>query len=727
MKLTQEDLLSLMREKTYRPLLLEELTDVFQIPRKERKAFSSLLKTLVAQGVLVKIRGDRYALPDQVNLLPGVLRTHADGYGFLIPDTEGETDLYIPRRKMMGAMNGDRVVARVELVKEDGRREGGIIRVLERAHKTIVGRFEKGKRFSFVIPTDRKITYDIAIASKEEKGALHGELVVAEILAYPQKFRNPEGRVTQRLGKPNRPGIETDVIIEEYGLPRAFPPEVLEEAETIPDAVTEAMCAQRVDHRELRTVTIDGEKARDFDDAVSILRLPEGGVRLWVHIADVGAYVREGTALDREAYARGTSVYFPDRVLPMFPEKLSNGICSLNPKEDRLTMTAEMDFDRDGNRVRYKIYDSVIRSNERMTYTAVKKILVDEDPELRERYASLLEDFEIMKDLCGRLRKKRTSRGSIDFDLPEPEIILDLQGKTQDIITAERNLAHQIIEEFMLAANETVALHGTEAGIPFLYRIHEPPDEDKVTEFNEFVEFLYRESGRASGDAAEREESGEEAGGRGKLLPNSSKTFQKLLDRLKGKPEEKLVSHLMLRAMKQARYAAENLEHFGLAAAHYTHFTSPIRRYPDLVVHRLTRELLRSRRLSDHRKLHLEAALPEIGRHTSERERNAMEAEREVVEIKKLQFMADKVGEAFTGIVSGVTSFGLFVELENVLVEGLIRLTSLHDDFYRFEEKRHRLVGNKTGRTFRLGDRIQVRIDKVDLERRQMDFSVATL
>jgi ribonuclease R len=704
MKLNPKEVLALMQEKTYRPLLLEELYQALHVPKRGRTAFHNLLQKMIGEGAVVKIRGERYGLAGKMSLIPGALQSHPDGYGFVVPDQEGETDLYIPRRKMGGAMHGDRVVARLESTKEDGRREGQIIRVLERFHKKVVGRFEKGKNFSFVTPTNRKITYDIYLAPKHESGAQQGEIVVAEILTYPQKFRNPEGKVVQRLGKPTSPGMETDIIIEEYALPREFPPDVLAEAEAIPDHVTEAMVAQRTDHRGLKTVTIDGERARDFDDAVSVIRLPKDHLRLWVHIADVSAYVHEGSALDREAYARGTSVYFPDRVIPMFPEKLSNGVCSLNPREDRLTMTVEMDFDRNGNRLRYGIYDSVIHSDERMTYTAVKKILVDKDPGLLDRYAPLVEDFLTMEELCRRLRKKRTSRGSIDFDLPEPEILLDIQGKTLDVLTAERNIAHQIIEEFMLAANETVALHAGSAQTPFLYRIHETPDEDKVMEFNEFIH---------------------EVGITAKLLPHSSMSFQKLLDKLKGKPEEKLISHLMLRSMKQARYAAENLGHFGLAADHYTHFTSPIRRYPDLVVHRLIREFLRKRHLSDRRQFVLSSTLPEIGLHTSNRERVAMEAEREVVEVKKLQFMADKVGEEFSGIISGVTSFGLFVELEKFLVEGLIRLTSLHDDFYRFEEKRHRLVGDRLGQSFRLGDRVQVRLEKVDLERRQMDFALA--
>lgn len=701
MKLTQTDILNLMRDRAYRPLLLNELIEVLAVPKKGRKAFISLLEEMLEGGLIVKIRGDRYGLPEKMNLVTGVLQGHSDGYGFVISDVKGEPDVYIPRRSMTGAMHNDRVVARIETAKKGERLEGRIIRILERFHKKIVGRFEKGKNFGFVVPSDRKIFHDIYIAPRYFNKAKDGDIVVAGIISYPQRTRNPEGEIIKVLGRPTAPGIDTGMIIEEYQLPSGFPEDVLSEAETLPGEVTEAMFAGRVDLRGLKTVTIDGEKAKDFDDAVSIERLSDGHFRLWVHIADVSYYVPWNTPLDQEARARGTSVYLPDRVIPMFPEKLSNGICSLNPKEDRLTMTAEMLFDRDGNRLNYRIYESVIRSDERMTYTAVKEILEDQDTGLTERYQELVETFRLMKELCLRLRAKRTKRGSIDFDLPEPEIILDLQSKAINIVIAERNIAHQIIEQFMLAANETIAQHMGSRPIPFIYRIHEPPDEEKILEFNEFIQDL---------------------GYMHRLSHQHPKTFQKLLNKLEGKPEEVLINQLLLRSMKQARYSTENIGHFGLASQHYTHFTSPIRRYPDLIVHRLIKEVSKKRPLKEERRSKLATVLQDIAKHSSERERVAMEAEREVVELKKLEFMQDKIGAEYDGVVSGVTAFGFFVELEEILVEGLVRVTSLYDDFYRFEEKRHRLVGEKVKKVFRLGDKVRVRVDKVDMEKRKIDF-----
>jgi ribonuclease R len=479
---------------------------------------------------------------------------------------------------------------------------------------------------------------------------------------------------------------------------------VIAEAGTLPGEVTDAMITGRTDLRGLTTVTIDGERARDFDDAVSIERRPDGKIMLWVHIADVSFYVPWDSLLDREAYNRGTSVYLPDRVIPMFPEKLSNHICSLNPREDRLTLTAEMLFDTEGNRLNYKIYESVINSNERMTYTLVKKILEDQEAGPTERYRGLIESFHLMKELCLKLRAKRTKRGSIDFDLPEPEIIIDLQSKTIDIVIAERNIAHQIIEEFMLAANETVAQHMGSKELPFIFRVHESPSEDKILDFNEFISGI---------------------GYSHKVDPQQPKTFQKLLKTLEGKPEETLINQLLLRSMKQARYSTENLGHFGLASQHYTHFTSPIRRYPDLIVHRLIKETSKKHRIKEERSSQLAMTLQDIAKRSSERERVAMEAEREVVELKKLEYMQDKIGAEYDGVISGVVAFGFFVELEEILVEGLVRMTSIHDDFYRFEEKGHRLVGDRLHKSYRLGDKVRVRVFSVDMEKRKIDFTLA--
>ncbi|HLE56843.1 MAG TPA: ribonuclease R, partial [Rhodothermia bacterium] len=515
-------------------------------------------------------------------------------------------------------------------------------------------------------------------------------------------------RVVQILGRAYDPKIDTEMVIAEFGLPKAFPKEVLHESELVPETVSAEAIRGRRDLRDLATVTIDGERARDFDDAVSVLRLPHGQTRLWVHIADVGHYVPWETPLDLEARQRGTSVYFPDQVVPMFPERLSNGICSLNPKVDRLTLTAEMLFDSRGQRLEYDIYESVIRSNERMTYTAVKKILVDKDPELCRRYDYLLHDFALMEELCRRLMAVRAGDGSIDFDLPEPEIILDLQGQPTDIIREERHIAHRMIEEFMLSANRTVAEHMTELKIPFIYRIHDAPDPEKIHDFTLFIGgFGLRFAGRKSGPDAE------------KVHP---KVFQSVLEQVKGRPEERLINHVLLRSMKQAKYSTQNIGHFGLAFEHYTHFTSPIRRYPDLIVHRLVKELLHHKGFSAHRRDVLEKLLPEIAQTSSERERASMEAEREAVDLKKVRFLVEKEGEEFFGFITGVTAFGFFVELEEMFVEGLVHISSIPDDYYIYEEKQHRLMGRTHRRIFRLADRVKVRVEKVDLIKRQADF-----
>ena len=703
MKFSQNDILTLMQGKAYRPLLLTELMGVLSVPKKRHEAFSETIEKMLHDGLIVKIRGDRYGLPQKMNLVTGVLQGHADGYGFVISSTEGEPDVFIPRRSMMGAMHNDKVVARIEAFGRDGKKEGRIIRVLERFHKKIVGRFERGKNFGFIIPTDKKICYDLFISPKNLRGAKDGDLVVAEITSYPQNARNPEGEIVKILGKATTPGIDTEVIIEEYGLPAEFPPEILSEAESLPDEVTEVMLHGRSDLRSLKTVTIDGERAKDFDDAVSIEKIADGKYTLWVHIADVSHYVAWDSPLDKEAYSRGTSVYLPDRVIPMFPEKLSNHICSLNPKTDRLTLTVEMHFDRNGIRTGYKIYESVINSNERMTYTNVKGILKDKDQELMARYESLVDSFILMNELCLNIRSKRMKRGSIDFDLPEPEIILDLQSNTIDIVKSERNIAHQIIEEFMIAANETIAQHMSGKPIPSIYRVHEPPDEDKISEFNEFIS---------------------EIGYSHKLIFENPKTFQKLLHKLTGKPEEVLINKLLLRTMKQARYSVDNIGHFGLASQHYTHFTSPIRRYPDLIIHRLVKDTIKRSYLKKDKKQQLDTILPEIARQTSVKERTAMDAEREVIEIKKLQYMQNRVGTEYEGVISGVTSFGFFVELKEILVEGLVRVTSMYDDFYRFDDKGHRLLGDRSQKIFRLGDSVRVRVEKVNMENRKIDFTL---
>lgn len=702
--ITQEKILQKIREKSDHPMLLPELMRILSVPKEERKRLKRLLTEMAREGEIVQTRGNRYGLPEKMGLVIGRLKGHRDGYGFVIPEAPEKGDVYIGVRNMEGAMHGDKVVARVEAQKEDGRREGRIIRVLERIHTKIVGRFERGRGINFVVPSDRRIFHDLYIPPGETNRAKEGEVVVAEITGYPTRNRNPQGRILKIMGRPTEARIDTEMVVEEYGLSKEFPLDVLVEAEEIPEEVTPDLLRGRVDLRNLPTVTIDGERARDFDDAVSIEQLPSGGFRLFVHIADVSHYVPEGLSLDLEAFRRGTSVYFPDAVIPMFPERLSNGICSLNPKEDRLTMTAEMQFDSEGNRTDYKIYDSVIQSNERMTYTAVKKILADRDADLLNRYRPLIKMFELMEALSARLYAKRIRRGGLDFDLPEPEIVLDLQGKAIDIIRSERNIAHRIIEEFMLAANETVAEHVSRLGVPFLYRIHEEPDPDKMIAFSEFIHNFGLRLSVA-----------------GKVRPVA---LSEVLDAVKDTMEERLINHILLRSMKQARYSAENLGHFGLAAEFYTHFTSPIRRYPDLIVHRLLREVGRRKGLAKKRTDHLKGILPNIALHASERERMAMEAERESVHRQKIKFMADKVGEEYDGFITGVAAYGFFVELETFFVEGMVRVSSIPDDYYIYHEKQHAIIGERSRRIFRIGDKVRVRVERVDLESRTIDFTL---
>ncbi|HEY7746001.1 MAG TPA: ribonuclease R, partial [Desulfuromonadales bacterium] len=576
-----------------------------------------------------------------------------------------------------------------------GRPEGRIIRVLERAHQTVVGRFEAGRRFGYVVPADPRLGTDLFISKSAARQVRPGQMVIARIDTYPGSNRSAEGTIIEVLGDPADPEVEILTIAHKYDLPVEFPGEVLAAAAKVPDRVEEADRRGREDLRQLPTVTIDGETAKDFDDAVSVRREEDGRIRLWVSIADVGHYVAEGSPVDLEAYERGTSVYFPGKCIPMLPEKLSNGICSLNPEVERLAMTAEMLFDWQGQRLESRFYPSVIRSRARLTYTEVAAMVVQEEPATIARYPEIYPHLLVMADLARRLTAMRRQRGSLDFDLPEAEIVLDLQGRPENIVRAERNLAHRLIEEFMLAANEAVATFLAGRSAPFLYRVHEPPAAEKLQSFQEFIaHFNY-------GISLEK----------GSVNPRK---LQELLVGLEGKPEERMINQVLLRCMKQAHYSPENVGHFGLAADLYCHFTSPIRRYPDLVVHRVLRQALTAGGMPEKRKAHLQEVLPQMGEHTSQRERRAMEAEREIISLKKCQFMADKVGEVFAGFVSGVQPFGFFVELKELFVEGLVHISSIADDFYVFEEDLHRLVGQHRRRIFQTGDEVQVTVAKVD-------------
>ncbi|HMK77773.1 MAG TPA: ribonuclease R [Thermodesulfobacteriota bacterium] len=695
--LSTEEILKLMEEDD-RPLLLREILRRLSLPKEQRQRARTLLGNLAGEGRVVRIRGNRYGLPSKMNLIIGRIKTHPDGYGFVIPEADGQEDIFISPRNLKEAMNGDRVVARIESVRKKGK-EGSIIRILERRTRKVVGRFMRGKNYSYVIPEDERILPEVFIPEEETKRARPNQIVVAEITRYPTERARPEGRISHILGYPDNPEIEPQIIIHKYELPYRFTSAVLKEAQTLPPTPSVHEYRNRMDLRGIPTFTIDGENARDFDDAVSVERERDGGIKLYVSISDVSHYVKEGTSLDEEAYSRGTSVYFPDRTIPMFPAELSNEICCLHPRVDRLALTAELRYDGNGERRGVRFYPSVIRSDERLTYTWVKKILMDVDPELRERFSPLLPSLDLMADLSQELRRRRTDRGAIDFDLPEPEIILNLQGETEDVIRAERNLAHQIIEEFMIAANEAVAHFMEEKGLPFIYRIHEPPKKEAIDEFRRFISHL---------------------GYRMKKEPDySPKEFQRVLSDVEGRPEERVVNEILLRSMKWAKYSAKNLGHFGLSSDSYTHFTSPIRRYPDLIVHRLLKKVLSKEEIKIP-----EEVLAQRADHLSSRERVAMEAEREILDRYRVRFMKDKVGEEYEGIISGVTAFGFFVELKDIFVEGLVRMTSLHDDYYQYHEKKYCLVGERTHRTFRIGDEVRVRLERVDVERRHIDFGL---
>jgi ribonuclease R len=681
----------------------------FRVKPDAAQAFKRHIRSLVDSGDLVQVRGNRVGLPDKMDLIVGRLQSNPGGFGFVVPERKDVDtgDIYISGSNLKEAMHGDRVVARIERHRSGDRPEGRIVRILERGNTTLVGRYDVDEAgLGFVVPFDRRVLKDVHIPAGETRGARPGEMVTVALTRWPTPTRGPVGSVTEVLGDVNTPGVDTTIIIRKFGIPEVHSPEAVAEAQRV-TLDPERDFADRTDFRSTPTVTIDGEHARDFDDAVSIERLPNGHYWLGVHIADVAHYVPENSILDHEAYDRATSVYFPERAVHMFPSELATGLCSLNPRVDRLVQSCLMEVDRNGQVVRYELHDGVIKTAERMTYTDVNAIIADHEPAVMQRYESLVPMFELMRELFEVLNARRRRRGSIDFDLPESEVILDAAGLVEAIIASERNIAHRLIEEFMLLANETVAEYLEQREAPALYRVHENPDPLKVEQFEEFVASL----------------------GYSLAAPLNAvrpRHFQRLLDRIQGTPEEKPIAFLMLRTMQKARYAAENLGHFGLAARCYTHFTSPIRRYPDLVVHRLLRAV-RQQQFNEDRIAELEDELPEVARHCSEMERRADDAERELVQWKKVRFMADKIGDEFTGFITGVAPFGIFVELAEHFVEGLVHVSSMADDYYRFLEQTHTLRGENTGKTYRLGDQVKVQVIRVDMERRQIDLGLVEI
>jgi ribonuclease R len=707
---SRDDILRLIKDKVHHPASARELAQLLRIPREERNNLKRQLKSLVADGQLLQIRGNRFGVAEKMDVIVGRLQTNPGGFGFVVPEhaEPGERkDIFIAPPNLAEAMHGDRVVARVERQTERGL-EGRIIRILQRSQDTVVGRFEvDGSGLGYVVPFDRRILTDIHVPSGQSASAEPGAMVLVEITRWPTASRGPVGRVREVLGRIDEPGVDTQIIIRKHGIPDSHSEESVEEAKRLGGVVKERDSRGRTDFRPVTTVTIDGEHARDFDDAITIERLANGHYWLGVHIADVSHYVQEGSALDEEGYERGTSVYFPERAVHMFPSELATGLCSLNPHVDRLVQSCLMEVDRRGTIVRYEMHDGVINSDARMTYTAVNAILSERDPEALAEYAALVPMFELMHQLFEILNARRRRRGAIDFDLPETEVVLSEFGEIEAIIPSERNVAHRLIEEFMLLANETVASHLVAHDAPALHRVHEAPDVKKVMDFEEFITTLGY-SLAAHGHAVR------------------PKHFQKLIDRMRGTPEERPIAALMLRTMQKARYDAAPLGHFGLAAEHYTHFTSPIRRYPDLVVHRMLRAS-RQGNIAGARREELDEELPEIARHTSEMERRADEAERELLQWKKVRFMADKVGDEYHGYITGVAPFGLFVELIEHYVEGLVHISSMADDYYRFVEQQHTLRGENTKRVYRLGDKVLVQVVRVDMERRQVDLGLVEI
>jgi ribonuclease R len=703
-----ESILSSIRAKLDHPATMPELMKRLRVSRDQQASFRRRLETLVESGALIKIRGNRYGLPDLMRLVTGRVQVNPRGFGFVTPDREIEGftgDLYIAGSNLNQAMHGDRVVARVERDRDPDRVEGRIVRIIERATEKLVGRYEIDESgLGFVVPFDRRLIMDVHVPRGANGKAKQGEMVAVQLTRWPTTSRNAIGRVTEVLGDINEPGVDTRLIICKYGLPCAHDSEAVSEARRLGSAIRSEDLRGRSDFRPLTTVTIDGETARDFDDAITIERRPNGAYWLGVHIADVAHYVPEGGALDTAAYLRGTSVYFPERAVHMFPDELATGLCSLNPHVDRLVQSCFMEIDAQGEVVQYETHDGVIHSNARMTYAEVNAILTGVDSELREQHEYLVPQFELMQELFSVLFERRKRRGSIDFDLPEAEFRVDDEGLVEAIVATERTVANRMIEEFMLVANETVASHLEEQMLPTLYRVHEAPDPLKIAEFEEFVCAL---------------------GYSLAATPESVKPlhFQRLLERLQGKREVRPIVFLMLRTMQQARYDPLSLGHFGLAAAAYTHFTSPIRRYPDLLVHRALRESRAVKPDMERRGNWLEK-LPVVARHTSERERRAEDAERELVQWKKVRFMADKVGDEFTGYVIGVTAFGLFVELVEHFVEGLIHISTMVDDYYRFDERQHLLNGENTGKRYRLGDFVRVQLVRVDGEQRRISLAL---
>ena len=701
LKQKKEMVYGLICSDFYVPMKIKEMAIFLQVPKERRQELQEVLDALLQEGKIEVSQKGKYQKSRGV-FLTGVFTAHPKGFGFVSVDGM-EEDVFIPEDQVHGAMHQDTVQITVKPGQSGKRREGAVNRIVKRGTDRIVGLYQESRNFGFVIPDNERYTRDIFVPKEDSGGAVNGHKVVVELVSYGTDRKSPEGKVVEILGHISDPGTDILSIVKGYDLPVEFPEKVMRQAERVPDRISEADMQGRTDLRDVQMVTIDGEDAKDLDDAVS-LEMNGGQYILGVHIADVANYVQEGSALDREAFERGTSVYLVDRVIPMLPRRLSNGICSLNEGQERLALSCIMTIDQRGKVLDHVIAETVIRVDRRMTYTSVKKILEEQDAEESARYEELVPMFQRMQELAGLLRARRRARGSIDFDFPETKVILDEKGEPVEIRPYDRNTATKIIEDFMLIANETVAEDYFWQELPFVYRTHENPDPDRMKKLSTFINnFGY--SIRFREDEVHPKE------------------LQKLLERLEGTPEETLISRLTLRSMKQAKYTTECTGHFGLAARYYCHFTSPIRRYPDLQIHRIIKDSLRGR-MNQEKIEHYRKILDEVAKQSSERERRADEAERETIRLKKAEYMSRHLWEEYEGVISGVTGWGLYVELPNT-VEGLVHVASLQGDYFEYNENAYEMVGQRTGKTYRLGQTVRVQVVKADRTTRTVDFELA--
>ena len=689
-----------LESKEYIPMKRKDICTMLSVPKEDRQYFEQIVNELLEEGKAVETKKGKLMSPKALNMEQGTFLAHSKGFGFV--EREQGEDIFIPANQINGAMHKDKVLYRINRKEEYGKRaEGEIVKILKRGNIKIVGTFEQCKGFGFVLPDNKKVTKDIFISKENSMGAVTGHKVVAEITVYGDETKNPEGEIIEILGHINDPGVDILSIIREYDLPVDFPEDVYKQIENLEMEVLQKDREGREDFTGYKTVTIDGEDAKDLDDAISLDILENGNFLLGVHIADVSHYVRENTPLDKEAYKRGTSVYLVDRVIPMLPHKLSNGICSLNPHEDRLALSCIMEINHKAEVVNHRVVKSVIHSDKRMTYTAVREVLEEKTPALLEEYADFVDMLENMNRLRILLAEKRKKRGSVNFDLPESKIILDENGKPIDIKPYERSIATNMIEEFMLICNETIAEDFFWQEVPFLFRSHEIPDEQKLQKMEDFIRnFGYHLKGSKDD-----------------IHP---KAIQQMLLKAEGKDEERIITRVVLRSMKQARYTAENGGHFGLAAKYYCHFTSPIRRYPDLQIHRIIKWILDGQ-MTEKKQKSLNKVMPDVAKQCSMRERTAEDAERATDDLKKAEYMADKIGMEYEGIISSLTSWGIYVELPNT-VEGMVPLQSLEDDFYIYDEENMIIYGEHSNKKYMLGQKVNIIVTKVDIELKNIDF-----